>query len=121
MKYIEYVYFMREKGIERGPVKIGCSWAPMTRCKAFSPWSPRPLEIVATISGDKVREASFHTLFQHLHSHSEWFMSAPELEACIAKIQAGTFDVSILPDGPSAVRSARSIEVHKRRKARAAA
>jgi hypothetical protein len=121
MSAFSYVYFIREVGVERGPVKIGCSQSPEARLAAFSPLSPRPLEIAAKIGGDFLTERGFHTLFQLLNTHSEWFSSAPELEACIASINAGTFDLNTVPSGPSAIRSLRSVRAWKERQAREAA
>lgn len=90
------VYFIRPVGQE-GPVKIGCSKAPVERLKAYLPWSPVPLEIVAVIEGDYALEGRFHREFQALHTHHEWFRPSAELSATIREIQSGRFDPSSLP------------------------
>jgi len=93
-----YVYFIRAKG-GGGPVKIGYSYKPTARMAILAAWSPHPLEIVATIEGAVRIECRFHAMFAHLHSHHEWFLPSPELDAVIASINAGSFDLSSLPAG----------------------
>lgn len=93
---IGFVYFMRQIS-GGGPVKIGHSYKPEARIYAYNTMSPYPLEIVALFPGDITIENRFHILFSHLRSHHEWFRSAPELEAVIADVQAGTFDADSLP------------------------
>lgn len=90
------VYFIKPIG-KRGPVKIGCSFAPDGRKSTLQCWSPYPLEIVATLNGYTVLERRFHAKFVALHTHSEWFRWSKELQATIDAINDGTFDINILP------------------------
>jgi hypothetical protein len=91
-----YVYFVRRADGE-GPVKIGCSSHPEVRLTQLMCWAPYPLAIAATLPGNEELEYRFHARFRHLRSHREWFHPAPELDAVIAAIQAGTFDIATLP------------------------
>ena len=93
-----YVYFIRERGVSGGPVKIGTATFPEKRLADFSRSGPVPLEIVATIPGALDLEMRFHSEFREQHSHGEWFRSSPALEATILSVQAGTFNPAILPD-----------------------
>ena len=95
------VYFIRPIGIERGPIKIGCSSHPPSRKIALATWSPYPLEIVAEISGDLITERRFHAAFRDQHQHGEWFTWSQPLQAVIDAIRNGTFDVSSLPEPAS--------------------
>lgn len=94
-----FVYFLRPVGAE-GPVKIGCSVAPLERLYAYMPWSPEPLELAARIRGNYTLEARFHNRFIADRTHHEWFRASAELSATISAIKAGTFDVDTLPHGP---------------------
>ena len=91
------VYFLRPIGME-GPVKIGCSGIAEDRLATYQPWSPFPLEIAASLPGDYRLERRFHERFKAHHTHHEWFAAAPEITACIAAINAGTFDPETLPE-----------------------
>lgn len=99
------VYFIRPVGM-LGPIKIGCSRLTSDRLAALTVWSPFPLEIAAEIEGDFVLERRFHAKFRELHSHSEWFRHADQIDADIRAINSGTFDVETLPE-PKALTSAR--------------
>ena len=90
------VYFMRQVGTA-GPVKIGHSTAPWSRLANYIPWSPLPLEIVATIKGPADLERRFHAAFADHFMHHEWFAACAEIDAAIDAIQAGTFDPAQLP------------------------
>lgn len=90
-----HVYFLRTVG-SPGKIKIGSSIWPWARLKTMAAWSPVPLELVAMVPGGLELEYRFHAHFQHLRSHGEWFDTAPELEAALAEIAAGTFDVEKL-------------------------
>jgi T5orf172 domain len=83
------VYFLRPKGME-GPVKIGCSGMPHVRLEAYLPWSPFPLEIVATVPGEYALERNIHDCLAASHSHSEWFHATPMVRDLVAALQAGT-------------------------------
>jgi len=92
------VYFIKPVGLD-GPVKIGCSLLPRNRLAAMSAWSHVPLEIAALIVGDEDLERRFHAAFRDQWSHGEWFHASPALNAVIAAVAAGTFDVKALPEG----------------------
>jgi hypothetical protein len=85
---LPFVYFVKPIGLD-GPIKIGCSFTPEGRLSALMTWSPWPLEIIATVRGDRDLEKNIHECFAHSHSHREWFRSTPELRAAIAKIAGG--------------------------------
>lgn len=91
-----YVYFLRPVG-QRGPVKIGSSVRPVGRLANYAIWSPLPLEVAATIAGDRDMEAQFHTLFAADHSHHEWFRGSDRMDAVIDAVRNGCFDLSSLP------------------------
>jgi hypothetical protein len=93
---VRKVYFIRQAGVV-GPVKIGASSNPPQRLEGLQVWSPVRLEIAAAIAGNYALEARFHNVFLASHSHGEWFHPSPELDATIAAINAGTFDVGTLP------------------------
>lgn len=90
-----YVYFMRPIGAE-GPVKIGWSAQPYERLASMATWSPQPLEIAATIEGDRTLERRFHHRFRHSYSHREWFLASSDLSEVIARIVARDFDTDEL-------------------------
>lgn len=102
------VYFIKPCGF-RGPIKIGCSMAPLKRAQSLRAWCPFPLEILATIPGDGKLERRFHSQFAHLHEGSEWFTAAPELIAAVEEIKAGTFDLSALPPARALARKPRDL------------
>lgn len=92
------VYFMRQKGIERGPIKIGCSSYLPKRLDNLSVWSPVPLEVVASFAGGFHEERRLHSAFWSDHSHHEWFRWSPRLANLIASVVRGEFDISSLPE-----------------------
>lgn len=91
------VYFIKPIGMA-GPIKIGCSQSPNGRRETLETWSPFTLEVVAEIDGGFALEQRFHAMFAHSHERREWFRYTPELGEVIRAIQAGTFDVSALPE-----------------------
>lgn len=93
-----YVYFLRERD-RFGPVKIGCSGVPHARLEAYHAVAPYPLELAATVPGDRRLEMRFHQHFRRFHSHHEWFHPAAPIYLAIEQVAAGTFDLSTLPDG----------------------
>jgi hypothetical protein len=93
---MNHVYFIRPRGWD-GPIKIGCTHRLQDRFGAINNWSPVPLEVVATIPGHRELERRFHLRFWHLRDRGEWFKAAPELDATIEEVRAGTFDVASLP------------------------
>lgn len=90
------VYFIRPVGM-RSPVKIGCSQSPDTRLNTLDTWSPFALEIVAEIDGGFDLEGRFHALFADSHERREWFSASRRMDAVIAAINDGSFDVGKLP------------------------
>lgn len=102
MEKSRFVYFMKPVGRD-GPVKIGCSFTPISRLDTFMMWSPEPLEIAATAPGNMSDEYAVHRRFAHLHSHCEWFRADDALTEAI-KVVALTGSLShimAMPDGPN--------------------
>lgn len=91
------VYFIKPIGMD-GPIKVGCSAHPDGRKTILENWSPFPLEIVARIAGGYDLERRFHAYFARHHQRREWFHSSPLIRKTIAAINAGHFDISILPE-----------------------
>lgn len=105
----DYIYFMRPVG-EAGPIKIGYSRLPDHRLKQYQQWSPQPLEIVARLpvyrpenrhrrsrAHVQIIERGFHERYLPWHLHHEWFFANQLIEADIAAIVGGTFDIAVLP------------------------
>lgn len=85
-----YVYFIKPIGME-GPIKIGCSDAPLKRLADLAAWSPWPLEVIGSVPGGLKDEGFIHGCFKDSHSHHEWFRSSQKLRDAIAMIlQAGS-------------------------------
>lgn len=82
------IYFLRPVG-KRGPVKIGCSQAPIMRLDTMTAWSPVPLEIVVTIPGSLDLERNIHECLADLHSHCEWFRAHKRIDGIIDGLLAG--------------------------------
>lgn len=91
------VYFIKPVGMD-GPIKIGCSQSPDGRRCTLETWSPFALEVIAEIDGGFNIERRLHHAFYASHQRREWFTPTPRLLAVIAEIQAGTFDVTSLPE-----------------------
>lgn len=91
------VYFIKPMGMD-GPIKVGCSVSPDNRRRTLETWSPFPLEVVAEVAGDFDLERRFHALFIETHIRREWFGWSRRIATVIAAINAGTFDVSTLPE-----------------------
>lgn len=83
-----FIYFLRPIGSD-GPVKIGCSEAPVERLKQLMTWAPVPLEIVAQFPGGFDLERNIHECLSDMHSHHEWFHADPRLTGIIEKLRAG--------------------------------
>lgn len=82
------IYFIRPIG-QPGPIKIGWSGKPANRLATIMPWSPMPLEIVATCEGERSLELNLHRCFADQHSHGEWFHAHPRLTSAVEAIAAG--------------------------------
>lgn len=92
------VYFLRPVG-EKGPIKIGYSDQPERRLKEMMMWSPLPLELIASVPGDRGLESLLHRSFSDAKTHWEWFRPIPELLEAIDRLVAGrppheAFDLS---------------------------
>ncbi len=93
----QLIYFARPVGTD-GPVKIGISSNPYVRVRSLQGGCPLPLEIVATVEGDKTLERRFHAYFSETHSHCEWFAASEKMTNTIMRINQGLFRVKSLPD-----------------------
>lgn len=92
-----FVYFMRPVGIPDAPVKIGCSQEPEGRLATMMAWSPFPLAIIARMEGSEDLERRFHAHLMDSWSHGEWFRATAAVLTTLESIQAGTFDLGLLP------------------------
>ena len=90
------VYFVRATSGE-GPVKIGVTTNLAHRLKMGRGWSAVPIEVIATIPGDKYTEHRFHALFEADHLHLEWFAWSDRMASVIETIQSGHFVIDCLP------------------------
>ncbi len=84
----EYIYFIKPKGAD-GPIKIGCSQAPLRRLETIMSWSPIDLEIIVTVPGNMALESNIHDCFANSYRRNEWFNATPSLIAAIDQIKAG--------------------------------
>jgi hypothetical protein len=73
----EFVYFIR--AVDGGPIKIGYSIHPKKRLEEIQNMSPTPLELLATIPGDRAAEAELHQQFDEYRLYGEWFDPCDEL------------------------------------------
>lgn len=98
------VYFIR--AAETGHYKIGVSFDPPQRLRDLQRMCPLTLSLEATIPcgdprGRKVQaqavERGFHERYVPAHHLGEWFHGCPEIEADVASIRRGDFDLSALP------------------------
>lgn len=108
------VYFMRDAA---GLTKIGFTSNLGTRHELLQREVGGPLQVLATVPGGIYLEARFHSFFRAHHSHSEWFKPCAELEAVIAAVNAGTFDIDTLPDDGFWLRREAALRTWARRKA----
>lgn len=72
------IYFMQCGGVA-GPIKIGSSYRPSQRLIAFQMGCPYPLSIIREIDGYLEGERWFHSYFEALNIHGEWFRYSPDL------------------------------------------
>lgn len=101
------IYFVKPIGLV-GPIKVGFTIDVRGRLAQCLKWSPYPLEIIATypVTGESVRarglcsvlERRFHLRYADHFLHHEWFETHPLILADIEAINAGTFDVTTLPE-----------------------
>lgn len=90
------IYFAKPIGMQ-GPVKIGMTQRIEERLTSLNALAAFPLELVATMPGDRHLEARLHHKFIDDRSHGEWFRWSPELQAVMDAIQDGSFAESDLP------------------------
>ena len=88
----EVVYFLRAGDA----IKIGYTTNLAARKRALETASAVPLELLASIPGDRSEEARLHREWWHLHIRGEWFRADEELLRCIREQVNG--DVSHEPD-----------------------
>jgi hypothetical protein len=84
------VYFIEAQGTDL--VKIGIAAKPSERLRELQTASPHRLAILATLPGGKPQESLLHRQFAAQRAAGEWFHRSPELDALIARAQAGDFD-----------------------------
>jgi hypothetical protein len=79
-----FVYF-----IECGDyIKIGYATSIRARLCSLTTSTPYPLNVLATIDGDKHTEAILHARFADAFHRGEWFRKTPELLALIDQINS---------------------------------
>ena len=81
-----FVYFVAP--VLGGPIKIGCSEAPLNRLATLMSWAPYQLQILARAPGRREDEQAIHHVFAEHWSHSEWFRPHPDIYALINEIRA---------------------------------
>lgn len=81
-----YIYFLKPQGLD-GPIKIGCSYRPVSRLLALSQWSPFLLEVIAVAPGGFDTERALHERFADELLHHEWFHASPRLSAVCAALK----------------------------------
>lgn len=74
-----FVYFIQGEG--EGRIKIGWSVDPRRRLEVIQRFSPVALRLLGTFQGSRTDEARAQKLFDHAHSHGEWFEPTAELVA----------------------------------------
>lgn len=87
MRDAKHVYFLRPVN-QRGPIKIGCSSAPIKRLRAVEIWSPVKLELIGSFAGGHQLEGALHLKFGKDWLHGEWFDWSSELQEIIDEINA---------------------------------
>jgi hypothetical protein len=71
----EVVYFLRGGDV----IKIGYTTNLAARQRALETASAVPLELLASVPGDRREEARLHREWWHLHIRGEWFHADEEL------------------------------------------
>ncbi len=87
------IYFLASpttNSVKIGHTRVGIE----ARFAQILPYSPVPLELVATVEGDTRLETALHAEFDALRLHNEWFKLEGELRALVRRI---------IVDGPSAM------------------
>lgn len=97
------IYFIQP--VSGGLIKIGYAINPQKRLAEIQRMSPATLRILATIEGDRKREAELHRQYASLRIYGEWFRAEKRLLEFIGPIpESGT------------LRRARKLAAGKRRK-----
>jgi hypothetical protein len=68
-----------------GPIKVGTSTNVLSRFQSISVWIPGGVDLIATIPGGRVREATLKALLAPWSVHLEWFKSCPEVWSIIVE------------------------------------
>jgi hypothetical protein len=81
---IGFVYFIRERGREDGPIKIGHTQrSPDARLRDIVTMSPVELEVAAWARGSVWHERALHQRFAADRLHGEWFRATPAIRELI--------------------------------------
>ena len=81
------LYFIKPVGTD-GPIKIGITTMLDKRLMEIACWSPVPLELLGSVTGDLSQESRIHRSFACDHSHREWFHATPRVRAFIDAVLA---------------------------------
>lgn len=101
------IYFAQAS--DGGPVKIGFSSNVNSRIRQLEFIYRRPLSLLATMPGDRVREREIHDRFTHLRmGRTEQFHPGPDLMEFIGR----PLFVNASPVEPMAVASDRVVIIH---------
>jgi hypothetical protein len=77
------VYFIGTECRVGARVKIGIAYEPKQRLSNLRTANPDPLELLATMPGDKPEEARLHRKFSRSRVSGEWFTITPALKRTI--------------------------------------
>lgn len=101
MKGEACVYFLKNE--TNGLVKIGTTTNLKTRKYALEHQVGSPLELIASVPGDRNLEQTIHKAFGDIRQFGEWFLDASHLRSYITAlcgISDGTVKVSEPPAPP---------------------
>lgn len=82
-------------------VKIGVAVDVERRLRHLQMSNPHPLELIATMDGERDLERQLHCRFVRYHARGEWYRYGPRLQAYVAK------HATLLPARPRPVRRRR--------------
>ncbi len=74
-----FVYFIQEKDIKNGPIKIGYSKNPEERLKQLQNSNFRKLKLLFKYKAGKEEESKLHKKFEEYRLYGEWFESNSEI------------------------------------------
>lgn len=83
------IYFIQES--DDGDIKIGYSDNPERRIRELQTGSPKQLNLLAVIEGEKSDETELHKLFKKLNTRGEWFSPDTEIFLYIDSLSPNTF------------------------------